>query len=80
MQPVQWERVNFEADEGEGLVSQQPAERGMMARRCAWCRRVFVNGRWIRGRRVEDEVPHPAATHTICEDCVDRLRQGGLSV
>jgi RNase P subunit RPR2 len=51
-----------------------------MARRCAWCKRVFVNGTWIRGRREEDEVAHPAATHTICEDCANRLRQTGLSV
>jgi len=51
-----------------------------MARRCAWCERVFVNGRWIRGRRAEDGVVQPAATHTICEPCVEDLRRKGLSV
>ena len=64
----------------KGLLSPQPEERGNMARRCAWCERVFVNGRWIRGRRAEDGVVQPAATHTICEACVGDLRRKGLSV
>jgi hypothetical protein len=51
-----------------------------MARRCAWCRRLFVHGKWIQGRRAEDDVPHASSTHTICEDCVEQLRRSGLSV
>lgn len=61
-------------------MSQQPQERGEMARRCAWCERIFVNGEWIQGRREEDGVVHPASTHTICEDCMSELRRSGRSI
>jgi hypothetical protein len=80
VQPVQQERVDFGADEDEELVSQQPEERGEMARRCAWCKRVFVRGKWIPGRRAEDAIVHAASTHTICDECVTELRRKGLSV
>jgi len=61
-------------------VSEQVKERVELARRCAWCERVFVNDEWIRGRRADDEAVQPAATHTICDECTDRLRQDGVSI
>jgi len=52
-------------------------------RRCAWCGRVEIGGRW----RTEQEVPphfkarrDPASiTHGICEDCFEELRATGRS-
>lgn len=50
-------------------------------RRCAWCERFCVHGTWIEGRREADSVLAHATmmTHTICEDCVERLRKSGQS-
>ena len=55
-------------------------ERQIAARRCAWCLRFCVNGRWIRGRRAADEAVGDATTHTICEACLETLRRRGMSV
>lgn len=61
-------------------MAQQLEERVGLARRCAWCLRFHVHDEWIDGRRTHDELVLPAATHTICEDCVEQLRRQGLSV
>lgn len=61
-------------------MAQQLEERVELARRCAWCLRFLVNGEWIPGRRDHDEAVLPAATHTICETCVEGLEESGLSV
>jgi hypothetical protein len=51
-------------------------DRRELPRRCAWCRRYDVNGQWIIGRRSTDHthVGDGLATHSICEDCVERER------
>lgn len=56
--------------------------RRLTPRRCAWCQRFCVGGAWIEGRRDDDDVVAHAATmtHTICDDCVARLRASGKSV
>jgi hypothetical protein len=51
-----------------------------VSRRCAWCLRFCVNGLWVPGRRADDGAALCATTHTICEDCIEGLRQQGLSV
>jgi hypothetical protein len=51
-----------------------------LPRRCAWCERFCIHGRWVEGRREQDAVlAHSTLTHTICEDCVERLRREGRS-
>jgi hypothetical protein len=57
-------------------------QRQELPRRCAWCERVSVGGQWIAARREGDAVLAHATstTHTICEDCVEKLRRSGLSV
>jgi hypothetical protein len=61
-------------------MAQRMEERVEMARRCAWCLRFCVNGTWIHGRRAADEAVLDATTHTICSDCVERLRRDGLTL
>jgi hypothetical protein len=61
-------------------VVQHIQERQVVARRCAWCLRFRVNGTWIDGRRSSDEAMVSATTHTICEDCLESLKQRGMSV
>jgi hypothetical protein len=61
-------------------MAQRLEDRVTMARRCAWCLRFCVNGTWIAGRRASDQAMLDATTHTICTDCVDRLRRDGLSI
>lgn len=61
-------------------MAQRLEERVTMARRCAWCLRFRVKGRWIAGRRATDQAMLDATTHTICKDCVDKLRRDGLSI
>jgi hypothetical protein len=41
--------------------------------------RFCVNGRWVHGQRADDGAAMPAATHTICEECIGELRRKGLS-
>lgn len=52
-----------------------------LPRRCAWCQRFCISGEWREGRReIDSVVAHGASmTHTICEDCVERLRSQGMS-
>jgi hypothetical protein len=54
-------------------------KRVSIPRRCAWCLRFCVNGRWVHGQRADDGAAMPAATHTICEECIGELRRKGLS-
>lgn len=61
-------------------MAQEVEERIQIARRCAWCLRFCINGTWIAGRRATDEAMINSTTHTICEDCLERLRRKGLSV
>lgn len=61
-------------------MAQHIQERQLVARRCAWCLRFRVNGTWIQGRRAADDAMADATTHTICEDCLESLRQRGMSV
>lgn len=55
--------------------------RRKLSRRCAWCERFCVDGAWVAGRRDADSVlAHGLTiTHTICDDCVERLRREGQS-
>ena len=58
--------------------------RKQLPRRCAWCERFCIEGEWRQGRREVDSVlahqAHGASmTHTICDDCVERLRTQGKS-
>lgn len=55
-------------------------ERVNTPRRCAWCLRFWAGEQWVDGRRAEDEAILPAATHTICEECIEDLRRKGLSL
>jgi hypothetical protein len=66
--------------EKKEVVAQRLQERVELARRCAWCLRFCVHGTWIKGRRASDEAALSAATHTICEDCLETLRRKGLTV
>jgi hypothetical protein len=53
-----------------------------LARHCAWCGRVSLRGRWVhveRVPRVAATVLLERVTHTICEDCADRLEATGHS-
>jgi hypothetical protein len=55
----------------------QRDDRLATTRRCAWCKRVLVQGEWVRGRRAGDDGPvgtHPAP-HTICDECSEALRR-----
>jgi hypothetical protein len=61
-------------------MSEQVKERVALARRCAWCLRFLIHGRWIAGRRADDAGVAPIASHTICDDCLAQLRRDGLSV
>lgn len=56
------------------------ASTGPLLRRCAWCGRFAVDGRWRRGGALARRGLDPAAaTHTICPTCTRRLRSEGLS-
>lgn len=61
-------------------MSEHLKERVALPRRCAWCLRFLIHGRWMPGRRVADEAVAPIATHTICDDCIAALREKGQSV
>jgi hypothetical protein len=39
---------------------------GRWLRRCAWCDRIAVGGRFVRLTAAE----HDRVTHTICPDCL----------
>lgn len=51
-------------------------------RRCAWCERFCVGGKWVHGRRETDVVQAHGSrmTHSICDDCTEKLRERGKSV
>jgi hypothetical protein len=50
-----------------------------LAARCAWCERVLASGQWLVDRRdTRASVIHDD-THSICPDCVTKLRTQGLS-
>lgn len=66
--------------EAGARVIQELERRSEVSRRCAWCLRFHVNGKWKAGRRADDGAALPATTHTICDECVERLRREGLSV
>ena len=62
------------------LSSGEPSEfRLEVTRCCAWCLRLWANGEWILGRRGTDGAEPAEATHTICDDCDQRVRLDGLS-
>lgn len=63
------------------LTETSAALRGEMAARCAWCGRYRLGEQWIG----EEDLPgfserFPEASHTICPDCVERLRETGQSI
>jgi hypothetical protein len=64
----------------KGPVEQHIQQRVIVSRRCAWCLRFCVNGTWIEGRRAADQAMVDSTTHTICEECLESLRQRGMSV
>lgn len=63
------------------MTGSRPERRRELPRRCAWCERFCVDGIWVAGRREQDSVLSHSAllTHTICEECVERLRREGQS-
>jgi hypothetical protein len=61
-------------------LSNSQEERVTTPRRCAWCLRFWAGETWVDGKRAEDEAVLPAATHTICDDCIEDLRRKGLSI
>lgn len=46
--------------------------------RCAWCRRYRVGEHWLDAGRTPPVRASPT-THTICDDCAQALRDGGVS-
>jgi hypothetical protein len=51
-----------------------------MAARCGWCGRFRLGGAWLEPDDVPGFRPTTAyTTHTICPDCVQSLRDAGLS-
>jgi hypothetical protein len=66
--------------EAGARVIQEIERRVEAPRRCAWCLRFLVNGVWKPGRRADDGAALPATTHTICDECIARLRREGMSV
>lgn len=61
-------------------MSKHLEERVALARRCAWCLRFLIHGRWVEGRRADDAGVAPIASHTICDDCLEQLRAEGRSL
>jgi hypothetical protein len=59
-------------------MSESLEGRVALARRCAWCLRFWIAGRWMLGRRADDEGVAPIATHTICDGCLETLRASGI--
>jgi hypothetical protein len=49
-----------------------------MTTRCAWCGRYRIGDRWVV---VEDSplIHENQTSHGICDDCMRRLREAGLS-
>jgi hypothetical protein len=51
--------------------------------RCAWCHRFALGGTWLEREETPRFLPPELArsvTHGICPNCVDDLRERGLSV
>jgi hypothetical protein len=62
------------------LVESSVARReGTMTKRCAWCERYLVAGRWLSLPPLLART-RVGSTHGICPDCVDKLRGDGQSV
>ena len=63
------------------MTGSRQERRRELPRRCAWCERFCIQGEWRPGRREADSVLAHAAsmTHTICDECVERLRRQGQS-
>ena len=43
-----------------------------LERKCAWCNRTYVNGRWLFVRR---EIPPERITHGICGKCKSTFKR-----
>lgn len=67
--------------ESELLIGISEALReGKLTSRCAWCGRFHVRDRWVVVEHMPELMVFPGTTHTICDDCVDLLRESGKSV
>jgi|SRR5581483_1482087 len=58
------------------------ADRRAMLRRCAWCGRIHVAGRWVAVEElpvVARSILDSRATHGICTSCLRRLEAEGRS-
>jgi hypothetical protein len=52
---------------------------GRLTARCAWCGRYRVGGEWVLVEAMPALATFAAATHGICEECLEALRAAGLS-
>jgi hypothetical protein len=43
-------------------------------RLCAWCRRVYYNGKWIQIEKNFQKTTNAKMTHEICNDCAEKLK------
>jgi hypothetical protein len=68
-------------EDSEVLVEvSEKLREGMLVGRCAWCSRYRLAGRWVVVERMPKSAVFTSATHTICDDCLQALRETGMSV
>ncbi len=56
-----------------------PPEKGKrFLRKCGWCQKINLFGRWIDPHEAKDLETRPifdGITHGLCSDCAEKLRQ-----
>lgn len=50
-----------------------------MTPRCAWCGRYRIGEHWVVVEPMPKFLTFVDVTHSICDDCVEALRAGGMS-
>ena len=67
-------------DDSEVMVASSALLRAEgMPTRCAWCGRYNVAGRWVIVEEMPEFIAFAAATHGICDECLEALRATGMS-
>jgi hypothetical protein len=65
----------------EVLAELSPAVRmKALIARCAWCSRFRLHDRWLYAEEVPAVAEYANLTHTICDECLQALRDSGMSV
>ncbi len=69
--------VSVEARPAEIVFDSGVPRTSSMLRVCSWCKKLFVEGKWIDASDAPpfERAAMPALTHGICDDCDDILRE-----